>query len=191
MGGGSSEVLVSGRKPTGHDAAYLDLVDRYEAAILNYIYRLVDDAEVAEDLTQDTFVKAYQARDRLDLDEQSEGRRRAWLYRIAHNTAADHLRRKARLRWLPLHRSLADPADDPEATAVTAATVQRALSRLAEPHREVLHLFFEAGLTAQEASEVLGVAPDAARKRLQRARAALEAALAAGGMSPTEGGSAP
>jgi RNA polymerase sigma-70 factor (ECF subfamily) len=81
---------------------YLHLVSAYQSAILNYIYRLVGDADVAEDLTQDTYIKAWRALDRLDLDAGAEPRRRAWLYRIAHNTATDHLRRRGRFRWLSL-----------------------------------------------------------------------------------------
>ncbi len=84
------------------EQTYLHLVQAYQSAILNYIYRLVGDADVAEDLTQDTYIKAWRALERLDLGADAEPRRRAWLYRIAHNTATDYLRRRGRFRWLSL-----------------------------------------------------------------------------------------
>lgn len=158
------------------DEVYLDLVHRYQAPILRYIHRLVGDPDTAEELTQDTYMKAYSALDRLELTADAEDRRRAWLYRIAHNTATDHLRRRARLRWLPLGRAAAVGASDPEATALAGQPVQSALRALRPEQREVIHLFLEAELTAPEVAEVLGLTAAAARKRLQRARAAFEAA---------------
>jgi len=167
---------LSPRRIAPHDSAYLELVESYETAILNYIYRLVGDPEVARDLTQDTYVKAYQAREMLELGDASRDRRRAWLYRVAHNTATDHLRRQSRLRWLPLGRSVPQPSSDPEPRAVAAEAVASTLGRLSPDQREVLLLFLQSGLTAPEVAEVLGVSADAARKRLQRARAAFESA---------------
>jgi RNA polymerase sigma-70 factor (ECF subfamily) len=155
---------------------YLRLVADYQAAILNYLYRLVGDVDIAEDLTQDTFIKAYRALDRLELDEAAEPRRRAWLYRIAHNTATDHLRRGGRLQWLSLealrHHGGGDPAPSAE-----GEPVRQALAALSAEHRQVLLLFGPAGLDAAEVGEVLGITPEAARKRRQRAREAFEAAF--------------
>lgn len=158
------------------ETAYLDLVERHETAILNYVLRLVGDIDVAEDLTQDTFVKAYQARHLMELGDESRDRRRAWLYRIAHNTATDHLRRRGRIRWLPLGRTLTSPLAEPETRAVANEPVVGALGRLSEEQREVLLLFLQAGFSAPEVAQVLGVSAQAARKRLQRAREAFEVA---------------
>lgn len=166
---------------TPAERVYLRLVADYQAAILNYLYRLVGDADLAEDLTQDTFIKAYRALGRLELDDGSEARRRAWLYRIAHNAATDHLRRQARLRWLSLdavrHRGVADP--DP--AFLSGEPVRQALANLSREQREVLLLFSQAELDASEVGEVLGITPEAARKRRQRAREAFEAAYRAQG----------
>lgn len=188
---------------TPAERVYLRLVGDYQTAILNYIYRLVGDRDVAEDLTQDTFVKAWRALDRLELEGDAEPRRRAWLYRIAHNTATDHLRRRGRLRWLSLdawrghgrseallglptgsapHRPTEDapadlpPVDDPAAAPVDRGALRAALGRLSEDQRHVLLLFNHAGLSADEVADVLGIQPAAARKRQQRARAAFESA---------------
>lgn len=150
---------------------YLGLVRDYRAAILNYVWRMVGDVDQAEDLTQDTFVKAWRALDRLELSDEADARRRAWLYRIAHNTVTDHMRRKARLRWLPLE-SIRGGSGDPAPGVVAGQPVRQALAALGEEQRQVLLLFGHVGLSAAEVGEVLGITAAAARKRRQRAREA-------------------
>lgn len=161
------------------EQVYLQLVASYQSAILNYLYRLVGDADVAEDLTQDTFVRAFRALDRLELEEEAEARRRGWLYRIAHNLATDYLRRQARLRWLPLDAVRHGGGLDPDERLAEREPVTRALAALSEEHRHVLLLFSHVGLSANEVAEVLGITPEAARKRRQRAREQFEAAYKA------------
>lgn len=163
---------------------FLEMVGSYQSPILHYVYRLVGDTDLAEDLTQETFLKAYRALDQLELQPDAEERRRAWLYRIAHNTATDHLRRKARLRWLSLDRLRASGDGDPSEAIATGEPVRLALAELTPEHQTVLHLFAQAGLTAAEVGEVLDISESAARKRRQRARNAFESAYrAAGGES--------
>jgi RNA polymerase sigma-70 factor (ECF subfamily) len=170
---------VSRSSASPAERAYLDLVARYQSAILNYLYRLVGDADLAEDLTQETYVKAYGAIERLDLAEDAEARRRAWLYRIAHNTATDHLRRRARLQWLSLDRLRAHGSGDPADAMADRQPVQQAMAQLTEEQRQVLQLFIGEGLSANEVGEVLGISAAAARKRRQRARGAFQAAYQA------------
>lgn len=158
------------------ERVYLRLVADYQGAILNYLFRLVGDVDVAEDLTQETFIKAYRALERLELEEEAEPRRRAWLYRIAQNLATDHFRRASRLRWLPLEAVRRRGGGDPAPRLAEGAPVHQALSRLSAAQRDVLLLFAYAGLDANEVGEVLGIRPEAARKRRQRAREAFEAA---------------
>lgn len=167
---------VSRDRASPAERAYLELVARYQSAILNYVYRLVGDSELAEDLTQETYVKAYGAIERLDLGASAEARRRAWLYRIAHNVATDHLRRKARLQWLSLDRLRGQGSGDPADEVVEREPVNQAMSKLTAEQREVLQLFCSEGLSALEVAEVLGISAAAARKRRQRAREAFEGA---------------
>lgn len=189
------------------ERVYLELVSEYQTAILNYIYRLVGDREMAEDLTQETYIKAYRALGRLELGEDAAARRRAWLYRIAHNAATDHLRRKARLRWLsleglrergapePLPADGPDPEPGPEAGLAEREPVHRALAALNEAQRQVLLLFNHSGLSAAEVAEVLDISPAAARKRRQRASEAfrevyldLQSGFDSAAMAPAPGG---
>ena len=162
---------MSANHATRAESVYLDLVGTYQTPILNYIYRLIGDADLAEDLAQDTFIRAYQALDRLDLSEDAAPRRRGWLYRIAHNLATDHLRRKALLRWLPLDDLLGLGKSEPRIQeAGEIEPVHLALAKLSPDQRQVLLLFNQQGLEADEVAEVLGITAAAARKRRQRAR---------------------
>jgi len=73
------------------------IYDEYKTPIYNYVYHLVGDREQADDLTQDTFLKAFRALPKMDGNLKLS----AWLYRIATNTAYDALRRRKLIAWLP------------------------------------------------------------------------------------------
>src|SRR5512143_3370766 len=82
------EIVVLARK--GKEAAYRELIGRYQRPVFSLIYRLVRDREKAEDLAQDTFIKVLNAIDRYDPTFKFS----SWIFKIAHNTALDQLRRK-------------------------------------------------------------------------------------------------
>lgn len=166
---------------------YLGLVRDYESAILNYIWRRVGDPDLAEDLTQETFVKAWRALDRMELGDGVEGRRRAWLYTIAHNAIADHGRRQRRIRWLSLDAIKEIGGGNPARDVADRDPLQRALDRLTADQREVLLLFSHEGLPAEDVARILGITPAAARKRRQRAREAFSDAWVAIGEKLPEG----
>jgi RNA polymerase sigma-70 factor (ECF subfamily) len=158
------------------ERVYLELVRELQGSILNYLYRMVGDSDTAEDLTQETFLRAFRALDRLEMEDDAAARRRAWLYRIAHNVALDHLRRGARLQWLPLGPFHRAPRSDPASRSDARDPVQRALARLGAAERELLLLFSQEQLTTEEVASVLDITVAAARKRRQRARSAFMAA---------------
>jgi RNA polymerase sigma-70 factor (ECF subfamily) len=178
--GAASGAMRAERPTAAAERVYLELVHAYQNPILNYIFRLVGDIDVAEDLTQDVFVRAYGALARLELDADAEPRRRAWLYRIAHNVATDSLRRKGRLAWLPFSNLRGHVGSgSPEGAMAAAEPVRAAMAALTADQREVLLLFGVAGMEAAEVAEVLGITEEAARKRRQRAREAFVARYAA------------
>ena len=74
----------------GRDVAYRELVHRYERPVFSLVYRMVRDRELAEDLTQDTFVKVLSNVDKY----RPEFKFSSWLFKIANNVAIDHLRRR-------------------------------------------------------------------------------------------------
>jgi len=151
------------------ETLYVGLVHAYHAAIVHYVYSMVSDLQQAEDLAQDTFLKAYLALKRSGPPDNP----RAWLYRIATNATIDHLRRKRRFGWVGLHRVInVLRSEDPSERVIKADPFERAMDALNGDQQTVLMLFARAGLKAPEVAEALGISPAAARKRRQRAREA-------------------
>src|SRR5216110_1247829 len=74
----------------GRDAAFRELIRRYERPVFSLIYRMIRDRELAEDLSQDTFIKVLNHIDRY----RPEFKLSSWLFKIANNVAIDHLRRR-------------------------------------------------------------------------------------------------
>jgi RNA polymerase sigma-70 factor (ECF subfamily) len=151
------------------EAMYIGLVRTYQRAILSYLYSLVADIQQAEDLAQDTFLRAYLGLPKVGMPDNP----RAWLFKIATNVTIDHLRRRRRIGWVSLN-SLTHVLRDRDVYAdiETKDPVSRALAALSPDDQTVLMLFAEVGLKAPEVAEVLGISPAAARKRRQRAREA-------------------
>jgi RNA polymerase sigma-70 factor, ECF subfamily len=150
------------------DALFVDLYNEFHQPIFGYLFRLLRDRERAEDAVQEAFVKAYRALPRLDGDANY----RAWLYRIATNTAYDRLRRQRLLSWLPL----LDDGDDPALHydhidgCDTSIQVQEALNRLPVRYRAPLLLYGVYGLSTAEIARVLGITRSGVKMRLARAR---------------------
>ena len=74
----------------GREPAYRELIRRYERPVFSLVYRMVRDRELAEDLTQDTFIKVLSHIDKY----RSEFKFSSWLFKISNNVAIDHLRRR-------------------------------------------------------------------------------------------------
>jgi RNA polymerase sigma-70 factor (ECF subfamily) len=166
-------------------AAFDRLFEDYSAPIFNYVLRMVGDADRAADITQDTFIKAYRKLDTV-TDETST---RAWLYRIATNTAIDEMRRR---RWVsPMggdeerHSERPDERPGPEAQVIGGMLderIQRALLRLKPNHRQCLVLSDLEDMSAQQIGEVMGLSYGAVRTLLCRARGEMRRQLAAEGL---------
>ena len=141
------------------------------------------DADAAREVLQMTYVKI------LDGRAQYNGHAsfRTWLFAVVRNTAADHRRgswlRTLGLDRLHLFRRAPVPSPDPESSAITseaARLLRRALDRLPERQREVLHLVFYDGLTVDEAADVMHVSAGAARRHYQRGKERLHDLLPRG-----------
>jgi RNA polymerase sigma-70 factor (ECF subfamily) len=156
------------RARTGDQAAFAQLFEQFHAPILNYLNRMVGDRTVAEDLTQDTFVKAWKAlpntRDDLAF--------KAWLYRIATNTAISHMRRGKIVRWLPMIGDRETGAEAVDRTVARQTDISRALDELPRHYAAVLLLRHYQGLSLAETAQALDITENAAKLRLFRARKA-------------------
>jgi RNA polymerase sigma-70 factor (ECF subfamily) len=147
--------------------------------VYSYVRFHLPTADVAEDVTADTFLKAFQAADRFD---PAKGHPRTWLFRIAQNTLRDHLRRARLRRHVPIGsmRDLATEAPSPEERLLWEEQVSSLLAGVAElgpRDREVISLRYGSGLDTAEVAEVLGVREPAVRTRLWRALERLRAIM--------------
>jgi RNA polymerase sigma factor (sigma-70 family) len=165
---------------------FAELYERHAPQIYRYVVRRLGD-RVADDVVAETFLAAFQRRDRYDLDRTDA---RPWLYGIAANVIGKH--RRAEVRMLtayartgvdPVAESYLERAD----ARVSAAAVERdlaaALAELGPKYREVLLLVAWADLTPDEVAAALGISAGTVRSRLHRARRKVIQAL--GGQDPT------
>ncbi|MBM4460029.1 MAG: RNA polymerase sigma factor [Chloroflexi bacterium] len=140
----------------------------YRSAIFAYIWRLVDNREWAEDLTQETFVRLFEARRRLpDVVNQ-----RAWLYRIATNTTCNALRRRRRFAWLPWQAARAWLSGEGAAIDEIGqrSAVEAALAALPVAYRAPLLMHSHDDLTINEIAEALEISASAVKMRIYRAK---------------------
>jgi RNA polymerase sigma factor (sigma-70 family) len=156
----------------GDEAALAALYDRHLRGVYDFVARVVRDPAAAEDLTQMTFVRAWEGRSRL----RDAGRVKAWLFTIAHNLALNHVTRGRDLESIDERFDLATPAAGPEAELETkdAAQLVWAAAASLEPRQyAVLDLSLRRDLPTPEIAEVLGVSSSHAAVLLNRAREAL------------------
>jgi len=175
----------------GSADAFNRIVERHQEAVFRLVARMVRDRALAEDLAQETFLKAYRALPSYD----PRWKLQSWLLKIAHNATIDHLRRQ-RLDTtsleLPPGEEGASPLDriaDPQARnaeqeardRAIARDLQAALDGLDPAYRELLLLRFEEGLAYQEIAEVTGLPLGTVKVRLHRGRKRLAELLGARG----------
>ncbi len=169
---GSSDARLVEAARRGDQAAYGELVLRYEQRLTRVIYRFVNNMETAEDLAQETFLKVY---DRL---EQFDSSRRfgPWLFRIGVNLTLDYLRRKKRRgRWSLFtdrwKEKVPDPpVADPRKTLDLQQEVQKVLQMIPENYRTVLTLRDLENFSTSEIAAVLHRKEATIRWRLAEAR---------------------
>jgi RNA polymerase sigma-70 factor (ECF subfamily) len=168
----------------GSRDAFSTLVVRYQEAVLNLAYRRLGDRELALDVAQEVFLKAYKGLSKF----QGDSRFFTWLYRIALNESVTAHRKSARhSRALSLDaergsegNKLAEPADETfEPTAEAArqddqAMVQRAIAELDDEFAQPLILRDLEGLSYQEVADVLEIPLGSVKSRIHRARQTLK-----------------
>ncbi|MFL5647647.1 MAG: RNA polymerase subunit sigma-70, partial [Chloroflexota bacterium] len=178
----------------GGESAFAALTERYRRELHVHCYRMLASFDEAEDAVQETFLRAWRARETFDGSSMI----RAWLYRIATNVCLDALRRSARrltnyhsfaeVPWLsPYPDRLLDemaPADDePDAVVVERETIElaflAALQVLPPRQRAALIARDVLGWPATETASALDTSVPAVNSALQRARATMQAHLPA------------
>ncbi len=152
----------------GDREAFALLVLFYNESLYRWVARLTGNSHAAEDLVQDTFVRAYQAITRLRPDTNLK----AWLFRIAHNAYANWVRnRKGRNSTLP--DEVLDTQAGPEELAQeneTSQKLQQAIDKLPEEWKAALLLRIEEDMAFREMAIALGTTEETARWRVYKAR---------------------
>jgi RNA polymerase sigma-70 factor, ECF subfamily len=145
-----------------------ELFEQHRAGVYAYVLRLCRDVGSAEEITQDTFLKVYQARGQLPEIENV----RAWIFRIATNTCLTAIKRKRRFRWLPWEAAegLAGQARDEPGQVGQRDAVEQALATLSQDYRAPLLLFSYHGFHVAEIAAVLGISEGAVKTRVYRAK---------------------
>lgn len=184
LSGGSEEEAALLRAAQGGDpAAFSELVRRYQRAVYRVAYALTRNASDADDLAQETFVRAYQAIGRFRVGEPLF----PWLARIATNQAISLFRRRKRRPETAIEPLLEagqqwgvedDPARTVEQDERTQA-LEAAFDRLKPEHQAVLALRVIEEQSYEEIAATLRVPVGTVMSRLSRARAELKALLAA------------
>ena len=170
----SDEACLVERAQHGDQAAFEAIYHRYQPRIAGYLYRMVQDSEVASDLTQDVFLRAFRA-----IGQTGPGLNvKAWLFTIATNAALSHHRRGRIVKWLPL-----DPLDEvesengPDQRVADRVELSAALKTLPRGQAACFLLWARQGFTYEEIGTMLGISPGTAKTRSYRARLALARAL--------------
>jgi RNA polymerase sigma-70 factor (ECF subfamily) len=160
---------------TGDERAYAKLVQAYQARLYNFVRSMVGNEQIAEDITQESFVKAYFSLSKL----KEPARFKSWLFRIANNNTLDYLRKK-RLPQQEVDDSVKESYVDernPEAGTIAAersAHIQAALGKLKPEQRNILIMCDLQGLSYSEISEALGVPFGTVQSRIFYARKKLK-----------------
>jgi RNA polymerase sigma-70 factor, ECF subfamily len=167
----------------GRERAYRELIGRYQRPVFSLIYRMVRDREKSEDLAQDTFIKVLNALDRYDPKYKFS----SWIFKIAHNTALDHLRRKEpetlSLDGSPHARTAAETEastitpesglESPEQYALNrelGSEIDTALGTLREEYRTAIVLWHVEGRPYDEIAEIMGVPLGTVKTYIHRGR---------------------
>ena len=163
------------------------LYERYGKTVFNLIYQWIGDYEEATDLTQETFISAFKARDQF----RGDARLYTWLYRIAHNHCKNRFKQRDRQREMEgpsldagvglddgdegaPSREVADWSFSPARLLEQKelrALIEKAVDGLASEYKVVLTLREMEDLSYNEIAEVTGLTLEAVKTRLNRARA--------------------
>jgi len=174
----------------GAETAYRELLRRYERPVYALIYRMVRDRELAEDLTQETFVKVLNALDRY----RPEYKFSSWIFKIANNAAIDQLRRKEldtlsleggpdattpdriEATSLQVGTDTESPLDELEARELGSA-IEQAIGRLRPEYQSCIIMRHVEGRPYDEIADILDLPLGTVKTYIHRARAELREIL--------------
>ena len=179
-----SDMDILAEVGAGNVDAYGKIVGRYNGRLYNFIYRFVGDRETAEDIVQETFLRAFRKR----KEYRAIANFSTWLFTIAGNLAKSELRRRKRWRMFSLERDeetdtgmeLPDESARPDKVAessIADVQIQQAIASLPDNYRQVILLRDVEGMSYQEISEIVDCPVGTVKSRVNRARLKLQQKL--------------
>jgi RNA polymerase sigma-70 factor (ECF subfamily) len=168
------ETLIIEAVLQGDVSEFRALLERYQKPIYSLMIRLTGSADTAEDLTQETFVRAFERLHQFRKDKRFF----PWIYAIAVNRGRDHLRRRGIRRDIFAEESDDFPTADPFSEdcsrqpdcAATVAEIADAMARLPLKYREPLLLYYREEFSVREIADAMAVSDAAVKVRLHRGR---------------------
>ena len=175
--GSLDDATVIARVLSGDKQQFALLVTRYQTSLYRHAVSMVLDHDVAADMVQDTFVRAYT---RLSTCRDHD-RFRAWIFQMLRNRCLDHLK-DVRRRSVPLDRAaeVADPAEEPVLRMERGrlrSEIAKALEQLPDAQREAFLMHYVEELPYETMADLLGASVSALKMRVLRARDTLGTAL--------------
>jgi RNA polymerase sigma-70 factor (ECF subfamily) len=179
-----SDAEVLTEVAAGNIDAYGKIVARYRGRLYNFVFRFVGDRETAEDIVQETFLRAFRKR----REYRAIANFSTWLFTIAGNLAKSELRRRKRWRLFSLHRDdesdtgieLPDETLRPDRVAESSLAddqIQDASASLPDNYRQVILLRDVEGMAYQEIAEIVDCPVGTVKSRVNRARIKLQQKL--------------
>jgi len=164
------DIAVIERARNGDDEAFVLIYEHYSPLLYRYVFRLVGNQELADDITQETFLKAFQNIRTIAKDSNIS----AWLYRIASNACFDVLRRRKLITWMPMleesDKNGEFTSDDFTPQVIEAQIIRRTLSEMPPALAVCLVLRSVEGFSCEEIAEILKIPKGTVFSRLARAR---------------------
>lgn len=169
------EIVASALK--GADDGFEEIVRRYQRPIASYVYRMLNDYDAALDVVQEVFIKVYNSLGTY----RAEYRFSTWIYRIAYNTAIDHIRRRRSNEYSietegrdgSYQLEIESPAPSPEEEQVVAeqrGEIDAVIRCLPAAYRELILLRHTQDLSYEEMAEITQLPLGTVKNRLFRAR---------------------
>ena len=161
----------------GRTEAFREIVARYKKAVFSLCYRMVQNHEEAEDLSQEVFIKVYQYLTKYDTSFKFS----TWILKIATNTSIDYLRKK-KVDTIPLEEGIETKQDMASAESIyfhqdNKRLIDKMIQSLPQEYRLLIILYHQQGLSYKEIADSVNIPMSKVKNRLHRARSILKEEL--------------
>jgi RNA polymerase sigma-70 factor (ECF subfamily) len=143
------------------------------ARLRSFLLQRVSDAQVAEDLLQETFLRIHKSLDNIGDNQRIT----AWVFQIARNLVIDHYRSKARVATERAEEFEARTDEDENLNKLVTGWIPEMIAQLPDAYRDAIELYELEGIPQQQIADQLGISLPGAKSRIQRGRAKLKSLL--------------